>query len=449
MAETTEEKNVGLHPTPESQHNSDRAPSSDSSIAEHADVNAKTLLRKLDYRLLPPLTILYLLSFLDRSNVGNARLKGMGTDLDMSGDQYLTGLTLYFIGYVFEMSCNIVLKKTTPRTWLPTLTLIWGVVAKLCGVVQNYAGFLVSRLPLGIAESGLFPGVMFYLSMWYKRNEQHYQEIAHMRGVGGYNDWRWIFISEGLLTIVMSIAAYCWVFNYPSTAEFLTNKERTYIKNRLKNDSDATRNEQFSWDAVGNAFQDPKVWLYGLAFHTLSLPLYILTLFMPTIITTLGYTSAPAQLLTVPPYAFAFLITLTTAIPSERTHRRAPFILAAATLAFLAAAGFYPVVATMLAWPANNVSGQSKRAIANALQISIGNLGAVLGTQLYRTETKPRYFLGHGFALGYLVGKSVVVTVLWRVLKRENRVKEGLRGDLSRQYEEFFGDGDPRWVFQT
>ncbi|PYI29800.1 MFS general substrate transporter, partial [Aspergillus indologenus CBS 114.80] len=175
----------------------------------------KALLRKLDYRLLPPLTILYLLSFLDRSNVGNARLEGMGTDLGMSGDQYLTGLTLYFIGYVlFEVPCNIILKKTTPRTWLPTLTLVWGVVATLCGVVQNYAGFLVSRLALGIAESGLFPGVVFYLSMWYKRNEQHYRValffsaaslagafggilawgIAHMRGVGGYNGWRWIFI---------------------------------------------------------------------------------------------------------------------------------------------------------------------------------------------------------------------------------------------------------------
>lgn len=93
-----------------------------------------------------------------------------------AGDQYLTGLTLYFIGYVlFEIPCNIVLKKTTPRIWLPTLTLVWGIVATLLGVVENYAGYLTSRTALGIAESGLFPGVVFYLSMWYKRNEQHYR----------------------------------------------------------------------------------------------------------------------------------------------------------------------------------------------------------------------------------------------------------------------------------
>ena len=111
-----------------------------------------------------------------------------------AGDEYLTGLTLYFIAYVvFEIPCNIILKRTTPRIWLPTLTLVWGIVATLLGVVQNYPGYLISRTgmssfvykrrgeklteqtALGIAESGLFPGVVFYLSMWYKRNEQHYR----------------------------------------------------------------------------------------------------------------------------------------------------------------------------------------------------------------------------------------------------------------------------------
>ena len=127
----------------------------------------KALVRKLDLRLLPPLTLLYLLSFLDRSNVANARIEGLASDLGMSGDQYLTGLTLYFIGYVlFEIPCNIVLKKTSPRAWLPTLTLAWGVVATLMGITQNLGGFYAVRFFLGAAESGLFPGIVFFLSMW-------------------------------------------------------------------------------------------------------------------------------------------------------------------------------------------------------------------------------------------------------------------------------------------
>lgn len=124
---------------------------------------------------------------------------------------------------------------------------------------------------------------------------------------------------------------------------------------------------------------------------------------------------------------------------------------------FFAAAGIYPAVAIVLSWPANNVSGQTKRCIANAMQISIGNLGSVLGTQLYRTETSPRYFLGHGFALGYLVVNIGVVGLLWVVLERENVAKEkereqkgmsAIMGDIGDSEGDFLGDKDPRWIFQ-
>ncbi|EXJ93026.1 hypothetical protein A1O3_01582 [Capronia epimyces CBS 606.96] len=450
-------------------------------------VNERALLRKLDLTLLPALTLLYLLSFLDRSNVGNARIEGLAKDLKMTGDQYLTGLTLYFIGYVlFEVPCNIVLKLWTPRAWLPTLTLVWGVVATLMGVTQSRAGFFAVRFFLGVAESGLFPGIVFYLSMWYKRNERHFRValffsaaslagafggilawgIAHMRGVGGYNGWRWIFILEGLLTVVVSAASYFFVYNYPSTAKFLTDDERAFIHQRLRDDSDATHDEGFAWRNVRKAFTDVKVFLYAFGFHTLSLPLYTLSLFMPSIITSLGYTSAQAQLMTIPPYAIAFILTVTLALLSERYRLRTPFILASSSLAVLgyilllsdhrpgvsylgtifAAAGIYPAVALTLAWPANNVSGQTKRAIANALQISIGNLGAVLGTQLYRTETAPRYYLGHSFALGYLIANIVVTITLWWTLRRENRRKEAMSysGDADAPW---LGDDDIRWRF--
>lgn len=96
--------------------------------------------------------------------------------IHIAGDQYLTGLTLWVVGYVLlEVPCNIVLKKTSPRFWLPTIAITWATVATLAGVVQNYPGYLLSRFFLGVAESGLFPGVVFYLSMWYKRSEQHYR----------------------------------------------------------------------------------------------------------------------------------------------------------------------------------------------------------------------------------------------------------------------------------
>ncbi|KAK4239519.1 hypothetical protein C8A03DRAFT_14104 [Achaetomium macrosporum] len=458
-------------------------------------VNEKALLRKIDWRLLPAVGVLYLLSFLDRSNVGNARIEGLADDLHMTGNQYLTGLTLYFIGYViFEVPCNIILKQTTPRFWLPTLTILWGIVATLMGVVQNLEGFFVARFFLGVAESGLFPGTVYYFSMWYKRRERQFRislffgaaalagsfggilayGIGHMAGVVWQNGWRWIFILEGIATVVVAIAAFWFIQNYPDTAKFLSDKERTFVRRRLASDSDATHDEGFTWSNVSKALRDPKCWLYGMSFHAMSLPLYTFSLFLPTIIKDLGYTAANAQLLTIPPYAFAFVTTMGVATVSERIGKRAMPLIASAFFAiigyvillanadqrgrpgisylgtFFAAGGIYPATALSLSWPAINVSGQTKRAVANAMQISIGNLGAVLGTQLYRTETGPRYIVGHSFALGYLAGEIVVSSLLYFVLKRENKRRERIGpevkevGDLG----DWNGDDDPRWRFQ-
>ncbi|KAJ4322859.1 hypothetical protein N0V84_004623 [Fusarium piperis] len=458
-------------------------------------VNEKSLLRKLDAKLLPAVGILYLLSFLDRSNVGNARIEGMVDDLNMTGNQYLTGLTLYFVGYVlFEIPCNIILKRTTPRLWLPTLTIAWGIVATLLGIVQDLTGFLIARFFLGVTESGLFPGVVFYFSMWYKRRERQYRislffcaaslagafggilayGIGKMGGVVWENGWRWIFILEGIATVVVAVAAYWFIENYPDTSTFLTKAERAFIHERLAADSDAIRQEQFSWAAVREALSDPSCWLYGLGFHTMSLPLYTLSLFLPTIIKDLGYKAAVAQLLTIPPYALAFITTLGVAIVSEKLGRRALFIAGSSLVAaigyiillantsptarpgvsylgtFFAAAGIYPATALVLSWPAINVSGQTKRAIANAMQISIGNLGAVLGTQLYRANDGPRFIVGHSMALGYLVANAIVVTVLgWR-LKKQNESRAAVAEEIKHvgEVEDWKGDSDVRWRFE-
>jgi hypothetical protein len=194
----------------------------------------------------------------------------------------------------------------------------------------------------------------------------------------------------------------------------------------------------------------------------------------PTIIKDLGYTAAKAQLLTIPPYAFAFVTTLATAAVSERLGKRAVPLICSALFAmigyilllanidpagrpgisylgtFFAAGGIYPATALALSWPAINVSGQTKRAVANAMQISIGNLGAVLGTQLYRSGDAPRYIVGHSFALGYLAGNVAVSFALYLLLRRENRRRETMAEEVKEVGElvDWRGDDDPRWRFQ-
>jgi len=192
------------------------------------------------------------------------------------------------------------------------------------------------------------------------------------------------------------VAAYWFICNYPDTAKFLNPKERAFIIKRLAADGDSSDNEGFSWANVKLCLSDPKCWLYCFGFHFMSLPLYTLSLFLPTIIANLGYSSAIAQLMTIPPYAVATILTVVVAYISERVGRRAPFLIASALTAsigycillsntdptahpavsyvgtFFAAAGIYPTTGLVLSWPAVNVGGQTKRAVANALQISIG-----------------------------------------------------------------------------
>jgi sugar phosphate permease len=137
------------------------------SMASFAHLDEKKILRKMDLRLIPMLALLYLLSFLDRGNIGNAKIEGLTEDLGMSGAQYNWCLTVFFFTYAaFEVPSNLLLKKLRPSIWLPTIMVAWGIVMTLMGIVQSYEGLLIARIFLGVTEAGLFPGVAYYITMW-------------------------------------------------------------------------------------------------------------------------------------------------------------------------------------------------------------------------------------------------------------------------------------------
>lgn len=169
------------------------------------------LVRKIDLLLLPSLSTLYLLSFLDRSNIANARVDGMNVDLHLSAGQYSAALTLFFVGYVLaELPANWGLRATSPPIWMPGLALVFGILSLVQGLVGNAQGLLAVRFFLGVAESGLFPGTVFIFSQWYKRKERVVRVsaffggaaaagafggvlaygIGYMDGIGGKKGWQ-------------------------------------------------------------------------------------------------------------------------------------------------------------------------------------------------------------------------------------------------------------------
>lgn len=457
------------------------------------DAEVGALLKKIDWIILPPITILFFLSFLDRSNIGNAKLDNLTVDLNMTSEQYLITLSVFFIGYcLFEVPSNIMLKRTSPTFWLPTIMLVWGIVATLMALSKSFGGLLAARFFLGATEAGVFPGAIFYLSMWYSRRRLVTRitlfftstslagafggilayAIGNMSGITNKPGWFWIFTIEGLLTIVAAVISYFFIQDVPRKAKFLNDRERKIIDVLLAEANDALRDETFSWVEARRAFKDPKVYLYTVSWMGLALPLYTLSLFLPTIIANLGYTAANAQLLTVPPYAFATILSISVAFISEKYNRRAPFIAGFSLLGvlgyilllsdgkvsvqylgtFLTAGGIYPASALTFTWLACNVSGQVKRTIATAVQISLGDIGAVVGCQMYRPNQSPRYPLGHGMALGFLVLGSVSTLILWRTLQNENKRRDEITGGPPKDQsfmrsEDFKGDADSRWRF--
>ncbi|OKL55789.1 hypothetical protein UA08_08869 [Talaromyces atroroseus] len=457
------------------------------------EVEKSRLRRKIDWIILPPITLLFFLSFLDRSNIGNAKLDNLTVDLHMTGEQYLVTLSVFFIGYsVFEIPSNIALKLTSPRIWLPTLMLVWGVVATLMALSTNFGGLLAARFFLGATEAGVFPGAIFYLSMWYSRRALVSRVtlfftstslagafggilaygIGHMSGVAGKHGWFWIFVIEGLVTVVVAAASYLFIQDFPAEAKFLSQREHKVLNALLVEDNDALREEPWSWEEVGRTFRDIKVYLYTLTWMGQALPLYTLTLFLPTIIADLGYSAADAQLLTVPPYAVGTVISISVALLSERYQVRGPFIFACCILSiigyilllsdqkvgvqylgtFFVCAGIFPAASLLFTWVASNVSGQVKRCVAAAIQISLGDIGAVVGCQLYRPDESPRYPLGHGMALGFVVGSLVASVWLWRLLLNENRRRDSITGGPPKDHsylrsDDFKGDDDLRWRF--
>lgn len=411
-------------------------------------VTTRRVLWKIDIHVLPILALLFLCSFLDRTNVGNAKLFGLNKDLHMTDMQYDIGLSVFYATYIAsEIPSNLVLKKFSPRIWLPFLTFIWGIITMCLGFVQNFSGFTVIRALLGLAEGGLLPGIVLYLSTLYKREEMALRiglfyttaslsgafggllarGIATIGHAGGLSPWRWIFVIEGLLTAIVGLVTYFFLPNGLSTASFLTPAEREFAENRLirsvgQGPEGQTLNDQFEWSEVRRGVFSIQTWLSASAYFGILAGLYSFGLFLPTIIKELGYTANQAQLWSVIPYAVAAIVTVFIAFLSDRLRLRGGIMLGTLPLAiigyavignvksesvrygmtFLMATGLYASVPPVLGWISNNSAGHYKRATCTGLQLAIANCGGFVAVFIYPSKEGPEYHQGHSIILGLL-----------------------------------------------
>ncbi|RFU31245.1 hypothetical protein B7463_g5104, partial [Scytalidium lignicola] len=465
------------------------------SEAERAAIDRK-LKWKLDLTLIPWLCVLYLLAFLDRTNIGNAKIDNLQLDLHhMTTGKYNAALSIFFVSYsVFEPLTNVMLKRLRPSIFIPIIMVVWGLCMTFMGFVTNWSGLMAARWFLGLAEAGLFPGINYYLSCWYKRSEFGIRAaiffsaaavsgsfggllaaaIINMDGLGGRPGWAWIFILEGILTVLCGFASFWLVHDFPDNATFLSEQDRARVVRRLKMDKQSSaEHEAFDMKYVWLALKDYKTYLGAIIYMGADMPLYAFSLFLPSIISELGFSSTKAQLLSVPPYAAAAILTITVGYIADRTKQRGICNILVSLLGiagfamllgsqragvkyagtFLGALGIYPCIANTISWTSNNVEGVYKRGVVLGIVIGWGNLNGIVSSNIYRIA--PKYTSGHATVMGYMILFLFFGSIAMHLLlKRENRLRrEGKRDylveGLSREERDRLGDMQPDFMYTT
>jgi MFS transporter, ACS family, tartrate transporter len=380
-----------------------------------------TTLRKLRLRILPFVFVLYVVSFIDRINIGFAALT-MNEELGIASQQFGLLAGIFFFGYfIFEIPSNLLLHKFGARVWLSRIIITWGILAALTGLVRSVNQLYLLRFLLGLAEAGYFPGIVLYLTYWFRRREQAHAIALFLTGLPftsilgaplsgaildrihwlGLSSWRWLLILEAAPAILCGILTFLLLPSRPADAAFLTGDERTWLTNELAREE---REKQSAHHiSTRQALANPRVWhLAGIGI-TLNTAMYTLSFWLPQIVKAIAAGSsntAVGVLLTIP-YLVGLVAMVLVSRSSDRHlerkyHAAIPAIIAGTALVSISAAhstisviallcvaalGVYSVYGPLYSLPSEFLSGFAAAA-GIALISSIANLGGFVGPYL-------------------------------------------------------------------
>lgn len=430
-------------------------------------IDSRALYRKLTWRLIPYLFVLYILAYLDRVNVGFAALE-MRRDLHLSATVYGIGAGIFFLGSaVFDLPSNLALTRYGPRRWIARIMISWGVLATAMAAVVGPHSFYILRFLLGASEAGFFPGMILYLTYWFPSAERaraiaKFMTATSLAGVvggplssyllslegrSGLHGWQWLFLAEGVPSILMGISVLSLLKDKPDDATWLTTPEKAWLDEELERDRQeggaAARHNLI------DAFKLPMVWGLALVFLITQVGVYTVNLWMPLVLNTFVHASSglsgansDASLVSrysTFPYLAAAIFTVLVGWSSDRLRERRGHIafcmlmaavgfawvavahsMLAALCAFtLAAMGLWSTMGPFWALPTRVLGG---RAAAGGVAIitMLGGVGGFLGPFI----TGRLRDLTHGFAVGLFVIGGISLSGGILVLVMRERPKE-------------------------
>ncbi|KAG2122684.1 MFS general substrate transporter [Suillus cothurnatus] len=396
----------------------------------------KKLLRKLDFRM-AFLVLVYIMNIMDRYNVAAARLHGFEEDLGMTGNQFNTLISILYVGYLFmQAPSNMILHRMKrPSLYLSSCMVVWATITVFMGAVQTYHVALILRFFIGFMEAPFFPGAVFLLSRWYKKNELGLRTallycgnsisnafgsliasgiLGSLDGTLGFSAWRWLFFVEGALTLVVAVSAIWILPDFPSTPNvWLSPDEQILAKRRMEEEVMAIEHEskpEGNFSGLVEALMDWRVWWLGVALHFMDCS-QSFTMFFPTLSATMGYNTTTSLLLCAPPWILGTATSFVVARHSDATGDRFWHIVGPLLLSII---GFTIAISTMntgmrylslffmtqspaafvvsLTWIMNTFSqSQSKRAAAIALINVIASVGSIISPYIWPSSWGPSY----------------------------------------------------------
>ncbi|KAI1846371.1 hypothetical protein JX266_007576 [Neoarthrinium moseri] len=438
--------------------------------------------RKVDWRLIPILGVLYSIAGLDRVNLSNARVAGMNQDLQFDiGDRYSIALLVFFITYfLFEIPSTLSLRWIGPKAFLNTLVFSWGTVMLGMGFANDWRVIVVCRMLIGVFEAGFLPCCMYLLGSWYMRYEVQQRmawwylinlfvsafgnilayALILLNGSYGIAGWR----IEGAITIGFSAVGYLFTLPFPDqllasgNLGAFTRQELKMVLDRVERDRGDAEPDKLSKKKVLELICVWELWVYGFMFWTCSVPIYAFAYFIQIILTTLGYSTAVVFLLCAPPYLFSMIWTAAVAYFADRARLRMPWMVlnAAITLTgllltayhknnavrylgvFLGVSGCNANLPTIIAFQSNNVRGNSRRSMGSAIQMLFAAVGGIFASTTFMQSEYPTYRTGVWCSVGTQGLLCVLVCVMWLHFLKENnkanRHEETIQGDSNFRY---------------
>ncbi|KAJ7827050.1 MFS general substrate transporter [Mycena olivaceomarginata] len=416
------------------------------------------------------LSILYLFAYLDRSNLGNARLLGLPKDTlngDPTGKRFDWVNSVFFFAYILcQVPAAITSKLVPPRIWIACMAIGWGLSSTLMATAFDFGSLMTGRVFLGIFEAGFGPVIPLYFSFFYTKEEigvrmAYWFGFAAVAGAFGglisfgvqhvhaaIHNWSILFIIEGVPAVIMGLVAFFFLPNRPESTKFLNERERIIALDRMNRGTSGDTGPKVDKAHILMAFRDWRCYTGGVVYFGLNCALASISAFLPTIIATFGFTNAITQLLTVPPYAVAAILLLSFSWASDRLQSRGIFMTIACTISgigyvlllaitnthvryfavFCIVSGTYATIGLIIAWFAHNLGSETKRATGIPIFMATGQCGSVLGSHIFPLTEGPRYLKGFGISCALAFLSAVLSLVLSISYRRDNARRDKLYG---------------------